>query len=250
MSVTSRYREAWEGFWSEAPAEPGSVIWDAEPAITAERHLALFRPHLHDPGLPVVDLGCGNGRQTRFLAEHFPRALGVDLSGTAVELARRQDPAGRAEYAQLDATDPAAVRALHEHLGDANVYVRGVIHQSEPADRRRVAEAVATLLGQRGRAFLVELAESAKEVLRGLAQAPAGPPAKLRPVFAHGLAPAEVADAAFDGLFRSAGLAVLATGELPLSLTEFTAGGERIELPAWWLAVGPSGADGPAHGPR
>ncbi|MFF4820850.1 class I SAM-dependent methyltransferase [Kitasatospora sp. NPDC001309] len=241
MSVTNRYRDAWEGFWGEAPEQPGAVIWDAEPALTAERHLALFRPHLHDPDLPVVDLGCGNGRQTRFLAEHFPRAVGVDLSGTAVELARRQDRSGRAEFAQLDATDPAAVRALHERLGDANVYVRGVIHQSEPADRRPVAEAVATLLGSRGRAFLVELAESAKEVLKGLAQSPAGPPPKLRPVFAHGLAPAEVADAAFDGLLRSAGLAVLATGELPLCLTEFTPEGERIELPAWWLAVGPDG---------
>ncbi|MFD5465874.1 class I SAM-dependent methyltransferase [Kitasatospora sp. NPDC127059] len=243
MSVTSRYRNAWEGFWSEAPEEPGSVIWDAEPARTAERHLALFRPYLSEPRLPVVDLGCGNGRQTRFLAEHFPRAVGVDLSETAVGLARRQDRSQLAEFAQLDATDPAAVRALHERLGDADVYVRGVIHQSDPADRGPVAEAVATLLGSRGRAFVVELAESAKAVLQGLAKDPAGPPPKLRPVFAHGLAPAEVADAAFDGLFRSAGLTVLASGELPLSLTEFTPDGERIELPAWWLVVGPDGRE-------
>src|SRR5690606_38952711 len=64
-SVTSRYREAWEGFWSEAPGEEGAVFWDAEPALTAARHLALFEPHLLDPGLPLVDLGCGNGTQTR-----------------------------------------------------------------------------------------------------------------------------------------------------------------------------------------
>ncbi|MFE6869188.1 class I SAM-dependent methyltransferase [Kitasatospora sp. NPDC057692] len=242
MSVTNRYRDSWEGFWRDAPEDEGAVIWDADPALTAERHLALFEPHLADPGLPVVDLGCGNGTQTRFLAGRFPRVLGADLSAAAVALARRSDPGERASYLQLDATDRAAVRALHERLGDANVYLRGVIHQSEPADRGPVAEAVAALLGAHGRAFLVELSEAAKRVLGDLAGGPAGPPPKLRPVFSHGLAPAEVADEAFGELLRAAGLTVLDSGELPLSTTEFTVDGERIELPAHWAAVAPDGA--------
>ncbi|MFB6892417.1 class I SAM-dependent methyltransferase [Kitasatospora sp. NPDC056327] len=246
MSVTHRYLDAWEGFWRDAPEGPGEVMWDAEPALTAERHLALFRPRLADPDLPVVDLGCGNGTLTRFLAGRFPRVLGVDLSAAAVERARRADPEARAGYERLDATDPAAVRALHERLGDANVYVRGVIHQSEPADRRPVAEAVATLVGAReggdgrGRAFVVELAEAAKQVLADLARRPEGPPPKLRPVLSHGLAPAEVADTAFAELFAEAGLAVLDSGELPLCTTEFTAEGTRIDLPAKWLLLGPA----------
>ncbi|MGW3180204.1 class I SAM-dependent methyltransferase [Kitasatospora sp. NPDC001119] len=242
MSVTSRYLDAWEGFWRDAPEEPGGVIWDAEPARSAERHLTLLRPHLADPALPIVDLGCGNGTQTRFLAERFPLALGVDLSAAALDLARRCDPAGRAEFTRLDATDPEAVRALHQRLGDANVYVRGVIHQSEPADRPRVVEAIHILLGDRGRAFVFELAEAAKGVLGELVHAPDGPPPKLRPVFSHGLAPAEVADAVFPELFRTAGLDVLATGELPLATTESAADGSRIELPAHWLVAGPGGS--------
>ena len=36
MSVTSRYREAWEGFWREAPEEQGAVFWDAEPASRSD----------------------------------------------------------------------------------------------------------------------------------------------------------------------------------------------------------------------
>ncbi|MFJ6618723.1 class I SAM-dependent methyltransferase [Kitasatospora sp. NPDC091335] len=240
MSVTNRYRDAWEGFWRDAPEEPGSVIWDAAPALSAERHLTLFRPHLADPTLPVVDLGCGNGTQTRFLAEHFPLVLGVDLSAAALDRARRGDPAGRAEFTRLDATDAEAVRALHHRLGDANVYVRGVIHQSDPADRPAVAEAVATLLGVRGRAFVFELSEAAKEVLTGLARGADGPPPKLRPVFSHGLTPAEVADAAFPELFRAAGLTVLATGDLPLATTETAPDGTRIDLPAHWLVAGPA----------
>lgn len=241
MSVTSRYRDAWEGFWREAPDEPGGVFWDAEPALTAGLHLALFEPHMAHLSLPVVDLGCGNGTQTRFLADRYDSVTGVDLSPAAVEHARAQDPDGRARFAQLDATDEKAVQELHDRLGDANVYVRGVLHQCEPADRARLAEAVATLVGERGRAFLVELAEAAKPVLMGLAQSPAGPPPKLRPVFAHGLAPGEVTDAALPEIVRSAGLTVLARGELPLTTTEYRPDGTRIELPSTWLVAGRTG---------
>ena len=125
MSVTSRYREAWEGFWGEAPEEQGAVFWDAEPALTAGVHLSLFEPYLVDPGLPMVDLGCGNGTQTRFLASRFRHVVGADISAAALDHARRADPAGQAGYRQLDAVEKAEIQALHTELGDANVYMRG-----------------------------------------------------------------------------------------------------------------------------
>jgi SAM-dependent methyltransferase len=238
MSVTSRYREAWEGFWREAPDEQGAVFWDAEPVLTAGLHLALFEPQLIDPGLPLVDLGCGNGTQTRFLADRFPRVLGVDLSEAAVEHARQADPAGQAGYRVLDAAGKGEAASLHAELGDANVYVRGVLHQCEPDDRQPFVDGLAALLGERGRAFLVELSEDAKPVLMGLAQSPSGPPPKLAPVFRHGIAPGEVSDAAVPEYLRAAGLSVLASGELPLTTTEYTADGVRIELPSKWQVVG------------
>ncbi|MFG3281970.1 class I SAM-dependent methyltransferase [Streptomyces sp. NPDC048111] len=238
MSVTSKYLDAWEGFWREAPDEQGAVFWDAEPALTAARHLAHFAPRIDRPDLPMVDMGCGNGTQTRYLAARYENVLGVDLSSAAVEHARDQDTGAEAEFEQLDATDPKAVHELHGRLGDANVYVRGVLHQCEPADRQLVADAVATLLGEHGRAFVVELAEAAKPVLLKLAQSPQGPPPKLRPVFAHGIAPGEVSDAALVQLLTNAGLSVTAQGELPLITTEYTADGRRIELPSRWLVVG------------
>lgn len=238
MSVTSRYREAWEGFWREAPDGPGEVFWDAGPERTAAVHLALFEPHLTTPDLPLVDLGCGNGTQTRYLADRFSRVIGVDLSTAAVDLARRADPDGRAAYRVLDAADGTQAEALHADLGDANVYVRGVLHQCEPEDRQRLIDTVATLVGERGRACLVELSEAAKPVLMGLAAGPGGPPAKLAPVFRHGIAPGEVSDAAIPRYLSASGLALVAHGELPLITTEHTADGTRIELPSRWYVVG------------
>ncbi|MEV5844183.1 class I SAM-dependent methyltransferase [Streptomyces sp. NPDC051985] len=238
MSVTSRYRDAWEGFWREAPDEPGAVFWDAEPGVTAAVHVSLFEPHLTDPGLPLVDLGCGNGTQTRFLAGRFPRVLGVDIAEAALEHARHADPAEAVRYRVLDAAEKTEAEALHAELGDANVYMRGVLHQCEPDDRQPLTDAIATLVGDRGRVFLVELSEAARPVLGGLAQSPAGPPPKLAPIFRHGIAPGEVADDAVPEYLRNAGLSVLASGELPLTTTESTPDGEPIVLPSKWVLAG------------
>ncbi|WP_329335709.1 class I SAM-dependent methyltransferase [Streptomyces sp. NBC_01352] len=237
MSVTSRYREAWEGFWREAPGEQGAVFWDAEPILTAGAHLALFEPHMIDHGLPLVDLGCGNGTQTRFLADRFPHVLGADLSAAALDHARDADRAGQATYRLLDAAGKGEAETLHAELGDANVYMRGVLHQADPDDRQPLVDGLAALLGERGRAFLVELSEAAKPVLMGLAQSPEGPPPKLAPVFRHGIAPGDVADDAIPGYLNVAGLSVLASGDLPLVTTEYRPDGTRIELPSKWLVA-------------
>ena len=238
MSVTSRYRDAWEGFWREAPEEQGAVFWDAEPALTAARHLPLLEPRLTAPDLVMIDLGCGNGTQTRFLADRFPRVVGADLSAAALDHARRADPAGQATYRLLDVVDKTEVQTLHAELGDANLYVRGVLHQAEPGDRQTMADALATLAGERGRVLLVEPSEAAKRVLMGLARGPAGPPPKLAPVLRHDIAPGEVSDDALTGYLRSAGLALLASGTLPLATTEHGPDGTRVDLPSTWIVAG------------
>ncbi|MFD7298934.1 class I SAM-dependent methyltransferase [Streptomyces sp. NPDC059897] len=238
MSVSERYREAWESFWEDASAEQGGVFWDSEPALTAGLHLALFEPELAAPDLPMVDLGCGNGTQTRFLADRYPRVVGADLSAAALGRAREADPAGQADYRELDATDNDQMGFLHAELGDVNVYMRGVLHQSEPTDRQLLVDAIAALVGERGRGFVVELSERARPILEELAAGPSGPPPKLGEVFSHGIAPGEVSDEAVPGYVESAGLSVLAAGELPLVTTDFSPDGGRIELPSTWLVVG------------
>lgn len=234
------YKDAWEDFWREAPPEPGAVFWDADPAHTAAPHLDLFRPHLAEPGLPLVDLGCGNGTQTRFLAARLAGpVVGVDVSAAALEQARAQDPDGAARYRVLDAVDGGAAAGLHAELGDSNVYMRGVLHQTPSPEARDVLTGtIATLLGRRGRAFVVEPAEAAGQAMGALMQAPSGPPEKLLPVLKHGIVPGAVADAAVPEHFRAAGLTVLASGELPLATTETAPDGTPIVLPSLWLVVG------------
>lgn len=236
----ARHARPWETFWKEAPAEPEAVFWDSAPEHTAVLHLPLLRPHFTG-GLPLVDLGCGNGTQTVFLAGHYTPALGLDLSAEAISRAGRLPGADRVDFRQGDATDPEAARRLHDELGDAHVYVRGVLHQSGPEDRPQIARTLAALLGDRGRAFVVEPAEAAKGVLKGLMTRPEGPPARVAAVFGHGIAPMEMPDASLAELFTAAGLDVFDEGLLPLATTETAADGSRVELPSNWLVVGRNG---------
>lgn len=238
--MESRYVSAWESYWAATSDSPGEAIWDADASLSAEPHSALLAPYA-DTSLPIVDLGCGSGTQTRWFAGRFGRAIGVDLSHAAIEHARRADPQQTAEFQQLNLADTAAVRELHAEVGDANAYMRAVMHQSDPEDRALVAQAVSILVGRRGRAFVTELLSSSKAVLQELAEAPGGPPPKLARVFEHGLKPGQVADETVPELLRAAGLTVLAEGKTELAQTAYRADGSRIALPAQWLVVGRSG---------
>ncbi|WP_405675274.1 methyltransferase domain-containing protein [Streptomyces sp. NBC_01511] len=239
MGVSQRYQDSWEGYWRETSDAPGEAIWDSDPSLTAAPHCEIFLPHA-DPELPVVDLGCGNGTQTRYLATRFARAVGVDLSHAAIEHARRADTAKVAEFEQLSLVDHESVRALAGRVGDTHVYMRAVIHQSEPQDRPAVAAAVAALLGERGRAFVVELTSGSKTLFQRAAEEPGGGPAKLRRVFDHGLKPAAATDDEVPRLLGDAGLRIIDSGDTTLPQTEYLADGTRIDLPARWFVLAPA----------
>ncbi|MGW8377619.1 class I SAM-dependent methyltransferase [Streptomyces sp. ODS28] len=253
MNVSMRYAESWESFWRDAPPGAGSVAWDAAPDSTAALHLPLLERYSHG-GLPMIDAGCGNGTQTLFLAERYPRVLGFDLSGEAVERAAkaaeaareelgergragRGGQAPRVEFRQLDATDLAAVRELHDELGDADVYMRGVLHQAQPDDRRTVASSLAALIGERGCALVVEPAAAAKQVMLRLMGREEGPPPQLEAIFGHGIEPMDMPDEELPAYFRGEGLTVLASGTMPLSLTVSEEDGSYVTLPSNWLVA-------------
>ncbi|MFG2637199.1 class I SAM-dependent methyltransferase [Streptomyces sp. NPDC048362] len=236
MNVSDNYRQNWESFWSGTSDARGEAIWDSDPSLTAEPHSDLLLPYA-DPARAIVDLGCGNGTQTRYLATRFARAVGVDLSHAAVEHARRAGSGDGVEFQQLDLTDAEAVDALHDRLGDSNVYMRAVIHQSEPAARPAVAAAVAAIVGTEGRAFVVELTSASRDVLGRAAAEPAGPPPKLQRIYQYGLKPADADDEEIPRLLTEAGLEILAEGDTALPQTEHLADGTRIDLPARWFVL-------------
>ncbi|GAB4100375.1 class I SAM-dependent methyltransferase [Sinomonas halotolerans] len=146
--------DAWEQYWRTVPA--GEVLWDGSPKAEGAQYEELVRRHL-DPGLPVLDVGCGNGTWTRWLAERFPEAVGIDQSASAVEQAAREaSGVPNAAFGVLDALDDGAGGALRERVGEANVFVRGVFHVLRPGARRTLAANLREAVGSRGRVLLTE----------------------------------------------------------------------------------------------
>lgn len=147
---------AWDRYWAgiTATGPGGEVLWDAGSDHEFLGYRDLILRHL-DPGLPVVDVGCGHGSFTRALAAHFPQAIGVDISAhAAARAAAEPGNPGNVRFEVRDMTAPGAGAGLVD--GPANVFVRGVLHVLAPADQAALADNLRVLAGGRGTVFLAE----------------------------------------------------------------------------------------------
>lgn len=243
-----RYPQQWESYWRsvQATGRGGEVLWDNVPERASAEDLQRFAVHL-DSALPLVDLGCGNGRQSRFLARHFARVIGVDVAPAAVALARREAAAERLaiDYRVLDATRPDEARALHAQLGDANVYIRGVLHVIAAADRRRFAESLEILLGERGTLYDIELRPGALLLFRSLpGDSSSGLPRLVHNVVRHGVRPHGFDLCQRRRYFPDDRWQVLEQGsEVTINTVPLDPGGESL-VPACYMILRPQH---PAH---
>ncbi len=158
----------WERWWTAVDGLPGEIVWDAHEADLAA-DLEVFAAAF-DPSLPVIDLGCDDGRQTRFLACHFESVVGVDISPAAVACARAGENPPDVSYRVLDARFPQAAARLHEELGDANVYLRGVLQALPAGERPDAVSSIATLIGRTGAVFAKELPPAAGTYFAGVVE--------------------------------------------------------------------------------
>ena len=232
MPSANRYTTSWESFWSTSTGAPGEIFWDADPAHAAQQDLALFQAYT-DPQLPIVDLGCGNGTQTRFLANHFARVIGTEISPAAVQIAQRKNTAPNASYRVLDMLCPDDAQALHEEIGDANVYMRAVLHQLSPADHATAIQSIERLLGAKGILYLIELSSEAEPFFTQLIQQ-YGPPPGLARVFQHQITPGMLHEDNLESLFPSDRFMLLKTGQSHIRTVHTLPTGEVVKVPAFF----------------
>lgn len=148
----------WDQYWAAVrrTGAGGDVIWDADSPLEAQHYLDRLRQH-SDTSLPVIDVGCGNGRFSRALADAFPFVLGVDLAASAITRAAEESPGiSNMAFRSLDMSAPGAGRELAAEFGEMNVFVRGVFHVLDRSERHAMAGNLRDLLGARGTLLLAE----------------------------------------------------------------------------------------------
>lgn len=132
-------RESLKGGGPHLNAKPFHPAWGIEPWIkwaTIARALEVCGAH---PGESVLDLGCGEGWTTLFLAEAGFRPTGLDLAPARVEMAetraQRWGNAARFEVGDMDVFDLRCTfdgvllyDALHHSLRQAQVLRRAAAH--------------------------------------------------------------------------------------------------------------------------
>lgn len=235
MTSANRYLTSWESFWSTSTGAPGEIFWDANPAHAAQQDLVLFQDSA-DPQLPLIDLGCGNGTQTRYLADHFAKVIGTEISPAAVAIASTKNAAPNVSYRVLDVLCPDDAQTLHEEIGDANVYMRAVLHQLSPADHATAIQSIERLLGRKGVLYLVELSSAAEPFFAQLIKQ-YGPPPGLARVFQHEITPGMVNENDLERLFPPDRFTLLSTGQSHIHTVHTLPTGEVVKVPAFYAIL-------------
>jgi hypothetical protein len=151
------------------------------------------------------------------------------VSSQAIERAREESRGvANVEHRVLDAGEPGAGRLLAGELGDANVFMRGVLHVLDPGRRAAAVKNLQDLLGERGVLYLSEtnIESDPLDHLVMQGATPTSMPAPLRRCIAAGIRPpSHFGDAEIAEHFPSAAWEILARGPtamytLPLTQTD------------------------------
>jgi SAM-dependent methyltransferase len=85
--------------WDAAAASPRMHAYVGDPATARSELEGLFaRLGAHLGGEVCVEVGCGPGRMTGYLAERFRRVIAVDVSPAMLARARQAVPAANVEF--------------------------------------------------------------------------------------------------------------------------------------------------------
>jgi SAM-dependent methyltransferase len=236
-SDTTLYREVWERYWSSIPAAPQTAFWDSTPEHAAALDLPRFA-HVFGRERTLIDFGCGNGTQTRFLARKFPKVIGVDVSAAAIDAARSVTLGDSPRFELLDGTDGDSVAAFVDRIGDANVYMRTVLHQARPEHRPGLVATLRRLMGATGVLYLVELSDEADGYFRKLAQDAGGrPPPGLLQVLQSGITPGLLSVADIAALFPDC---EIEHGPTVVTTVHVLPDGQPARVPAFYALIRPA----------
>ncbi len=148
---------------NQASGQHWEDFYSAGTIPTLPSQFAVFALNEFPQAASVLELGCGNGRDSLFFARQGLRVMGSDRSQAAIGLC--QSKAGvqkvNARFEECNLNDAVSVARLRkvaeEYLtGDTLVYARFVIHAIDLQAEARLLEIATEVLGTGNSAMVVE----------------------------------------------------------------------------------------------
>lgn len=233
---------AWDRFWASVrrTGPDGEVLWDAASADELDGVRAHALAHMAT-NLPVVDVGCGNGRFSRLLAGSFPQVLGIDISAHAVRRAEEESSdVDNVMYRVLDATAAGTGKQIFDELGEANVFMRGVLHVLDAQHRERAVANLREMIGRRGVVYFAETNYPGDPLDQLVAHGVTATsmPEPIRKCIAAGLKPPRhIGEAQMEALFPSAHWETLKSAPITMHGLPLTAKSDFEPIPSFYAIV-------------
>lgn len=116
------------------------------------------------PGAHVLEIGCGAGIMSKHLEPRVSRLVGVDISETAIRMAKLYVPGGKCEFKVLDVTGDAS--DLSRYGAFDAILMPDVLEHIPTARQRDLFARLESLLGPRGVVLLTYPSPEYQEYLR------------------------------------------------------------------------------------
>lgn len=229
------YGENWDKYYQRTYREmKKKALWDVPPDEAVGLDLPVFKSQFL-AGLPLIDLGCGTGTQTAHLAQHFEQVLGVDVAAEAISVARENFPDPKNfSFGVLDVTDVEGAKKVRLQLDnqDANIYMRGVLHQIKEEDLGKFHEVLSILIGKTGQLYCVEVSDRIREYFEQSADDFSKLPRHMQRVFISNLPPKGVSLENLTTFFPEDRFSIRSSSAAALKTNLKFKAQQAIEIPA------------------
>lgn len=114
----------------------------------------------------VLDIGCGRGRNSLYLAKKGLRVYGIDISNSAIDSARKKDVCKKINFMVSDLLKPSFQNEFFDSIVDV-----GCFHTVSPKDRKRYLSEISRILKPEGDFLLRCFSENSLSTLHSFDRA-------------------------------------------------------------------------------